>query len=94
MNPDNQLIEDLKLGCLIALISVPLLYVMISFGGYAPADECANVINGGMSYTRKQMLINAEPTYNNIRSWCVANIDHWEARIDDARDYQTADYQY
>ena len=94
MNPDNQIIEDFKLGCLIALIFAPLLFVMISFGGYAPADECANVINGGMSYTRKQMLVNAEPTYNNIRAWCVVNIEQWQDKLDDARDYQTADYQY
>jgi|TARA_R100000479_G_C6318998_1_gene176986 hypothetical protein len=94
MNPDNQIIEDFKFGCLITLIFAPVLFVAISFGGYAPADECANAVKNGMNYTRKQMLVNAEPTYNNIRAWCVVNIEQWESKLDEARDYQTADYQY
>lgn len=94
MNPDNQLIQDFKYGCLFLLITVPLFWVMINFGGYPPADECANTIKNGTSYTRQKMLISAEPTYNNVRAWCVNNLDSWEDQLDVARGYQTADYQY
>jgi len=94
MNPDNQLIQDVKLGCLFTIIIAPIFYVMIMFGGYPPEDECANTIKNGTSYTRQKMLINAEPTYGNIRSWCVNNLEDWEDQLDQARGYQTADYQY
>ncbi len=94
MNPDNQLIEDAKVGCLITLIIAPVLWVAFTFGGYAPADECANTIKSSMSYTRQTMLVNAEPSYGNIKAWCVNNINSWEAQLDEARDYQTVDYQY
>ena len=94
MNPDNQLIQDVKLGCLFTIIIAPIFYVMIMFGGYPPEDECANTIKNGTSYTRQKMLINAEPTYGNVRSWCVDNLENWEDQLDQARGYQTADYQY
>ncbi len=94
MNPDNQLIQDVKLGCLFTIIIAPIFYVMIMFGGYPPEDECANTIKNGTSYTRQKMLINAEPTYGNVRSWCVNNLENWEDQLDKARGYQTADYQY
>lgn len=88
MNPDNQLIEDLKLGCLITLIAFPLFYIMFRFGGYAPADECANIVKDSMSYIKKQYLINDEPTYKNIRSWCEGNLDDWRPKLKKAMDYE------
>ena len=94
MNPDNQFIQDLKLGCLLTIIITPIFYIMITFGGYPPADECANAIKNGTGYTRQKMLINSEPNYGNVRSWCVKNIETWEDQLDQARDYQTADYQF
>ena len=40
------------------------------------------------------MLIDDEPNYNNVRAWCVNNLDSWEDQLNEARGYQTADYQY
>jgi len=94
MSPDNQFIQDLKLGCLLTIIITPIFYIMITFGGYPPADECANAIKNGINYTRQKMLINSEPNYGNVRSWCVNNIETWEDQLDQVRDYQTADYQF
>lgn len=94
MNPDNQLVQDLKYGCLISIITVPLFWIMITFGGYPPADECANTVKNGTSYTRQKMLIDDEPNYNNVRAWCVNNLEDWEDQLNEVRGYQTADYQY
>ena len=94
MSPDNQFIQDLKIGCLLTIIITPIFYIMITFGGYPPADECANAIKNGTNYTRQKMLINSEPNYGNVRSWCVNNIETWEDQLDQVRDYQTADYQF
>ena len=94
MHPDNQIIQDLKYGFLIALITIPLFWIVVTFGGYPPADECANTIKNGTSYTRQKMLIDDEPNYNNVRAWCVHNLESWEDQLNQARGYQTADYQY
>ena len=94
MNPDNQFIQDLKLGCLVTIIITAIFYIMITFGGYPPADECANAIKNGTGYIRQKMLIDSEPNYGNVRSWCVNNIETWEDQLDQVRDYQTADYQF
>jgi len=90
MTPDKTIKDDLIVGCFALLFIIPVIWVAISHGqfGYAPADECANTVKDGMSYTKKKYLINAKPTYPNIRSWCEKNLDDWRPKLKKAMDYE------
>jgi len=96
MTPDKTIQEDLAVGCFALLFIIPVLWVALTHGqfGYTPADECANTIKDSISYTKKKILIDNEPTYPNIRSWCEQHLDRWELKLNEAKDYQTPDYQY
>ena len=93
MTPDKTLADDLMVGCLILMLVIPTIWVALTHEGgfhfgYAPADECANTVKDSMSYIKKQYLINNEPTYKNIRSWCEKNLDDWRPKLKKAMKYE------
>ena len=97
MTPDKTLADDLMIGCLILMLVIPIIWVALTHGelqfGYAPADECANTVKDSMSYIKKQYLINDEPTYKNIRSWCEENLDDWRPQLHEAMEYEEPTHQ-
>ena len=92
MTPDKTIAYDLIVGCFFLLLLIFSIVVTVSHSqlqfGYAPADECANTVKDSMSYIKKQYLINNEPTYKNIRSWCEKNLDDWKPQLQEAMDYE------
>jgi len=94
MNPENQFITDLKAGCLISILVLPILYVCFTFGGYAPADECANTVKSSISvYKTRQLINNDNTSYQAVRAWCSEHLTDWERKLESAQDYRESDYQ-
>lgn len=94
MTPVDRLIDDLKSGCLISILILPIMYVCLTFGGYPPADECANAVKDSLSpYKTKQLINKSDTSYNSVREWCSINLTDWERKLESAQDYRESDYQ-
>lgn len=90
MNPDQQIAQDLSIGVCLFIFVITAGALLKDFGGYLPADECANrVIDTLSPYQVHQLTNSSYPAqYNQVRSWCVHHSTDWQRSIESARSYR------
>jgi len=90
MIPDEQIAQDLSIGVCLFIFVITAVALLKDFGGYLPADECANrVIDTLSPYQVHQLTDSSYPAqYNEVRSWCVHHSTDWQRSIESARSYR------
>ena len=90
MIPDEQIAQDLSIGVCLFIFVITAVALLKDYGGYLPADECANrVIDTLSPYQVHQLTNSSYPArYNEVRTWCDLHSTDWERSLKAARSYR------
>ena len=90
MIPDEQIAQDLSIGVCLFIFVIAAMALLKEFGGYLPADECANrVIDTLSPYQVHQLTNSSYPArYNEVRAWCDHHSTDWVRSLKAARSYR------